>query len=425
MHRDPLTLEPVDLLPGADAAEARPRVMELMPRQVEGWSWPPWIQPGEKIPVVAEPHRFIGPGQVVAEFLEGGARRPAVTRANGQVTLHFDARAAVEQMQGERYVTLRRPLHTYGQISRLVNLLPGSVRLAGHRAASVVEGLRSWREAPPVDFPDFPRDRGVELVRLLARRAQGLADRPGVWPDGARSVVLLTHDVDTAEGQALIPRVAEVERELGFTSCWYVVGDRYPLDHGLLGELRAGGHEIGLHGALHDCKLAYLPAREIARRLDRCQGMMERHEVAGFRSPALLMTDRLAAELGGRFDYDSSVPDTDVDTICAPRRGCSSVFPFYRDGLLELPLTLPLDDRLLLQGQSAEQMTETWLAKMDWIRQVGGMTMVTTHVEPHLGASDAPLAGYRRLLEQLKQRRDTVWPMLPVEVARLWKGESD
>ena len=87
-----------------------------------------------------------------------------------------------------------------------------------------------------------------------------------------------------------------------------------------------------------------------------------------------------------------------------------------------LPLTLPLDDRLLLHGQTPDQMNETWLAKLDWIDQVGGVTVVTTHIEPHLGASDALLGGYRRLLEQIKARGDHVKPMLPVEVARLWAG---
>ena len=358
----------------------------------------------------------------MAELWDGGRRYPAVSVDGARVTLHFDPHAAAAQMQDEGYVTLRRPLHTYGQIFRLVNLLPGPVRLLGHRVSSALEGLRHRDAEPEVAFPDFPRDRAVELIRLLTRRAHGLDDRPDLWPDGARSVVLLTHDVDTAEGQALIPKVARVERELGFQSCWYVVGDRYPLDHGLLRELRQGGHEIGLHGARHDCRLAYLPEAAMARRLDRCRDMMERHHVAGFRSPALLMSDRLARQLRGRFVYDSSVPDTDVDTICAPRRGCSAVFPFYRGGLLELPLTLPLDDRLLLQGCSADQMNEIWLAKLDWIDQVGGVTVVTTHTEPHLGASAALLDGYRRLLEQIKERSDTVQPMLPVEVARRWEA---
>ena len=425
MPRDPLTLEPTaGSPPGQSMAGAKPCVLQLIPRSAPGWSWPSWIQPGEKIPLVAAPDAGAEvAGQVVAEFVDRGVGHPAVSVEGSRIRLHFDPRAAVDQMVQERYVRLSRPLHTYGPISRLANLLPGPVRLLGHRAASMVERLRH-QDAPAVAFPDFPRDRAVELVRLLARRARGLDDRPAVWPRSAQSVVLLTHDVDTAEGQALIPEVARVERELGFTSCWYVVGDRYELDHGLLRELRQGGHEIGLHGARHDCKLAYLPRREMARRLDRCRGMMERHQVAGFRSPALLMTAALTRELCGRFVYDSSVPDTDVDTICAPHRGCSTVFPYYKDDLLELPLTLPLDDRLLLLGMSAEQMIKTWLAKMDWIQQLGGMTVVTTHVEPHLGASPALLAGYGRLLEQIKQRQDTIRPMLPVELARWWSADK-
>ena len=425
MERDPLTLElEAQARPRPLSGQQPPGLLELIPRRVEGWSWPDWIRPGERIPLVATlPAAGVGAaGEVIAELCDGRVRRPAVTLEQGRPVLQFDPYAALQQILGERYVRLSRPIHTYGQLSRVVNLLPGTVRFWGHRVVSALERVRA-RQVSALPFPEFPRDRAVELLRLLARRARGLPDRPTVWP-GAQAVVLLTHDVDTAEGQRLIPQVASVERRLGFCSCWYVVGRRYPLDHRLLGELRREGHEIGLHGTHHDCRLAYLSPRAMARRLDRCRPMIERHQVQGFRSPALLMTDELARQLRDRFVYDSSMPDSDVDTICAPHRGCSTVFPFYRDGLLELPLTLPLDDRLLLLGQSPEQQQQTWQQKIAWIRQVGGMIVVTTHVEPHLGASAELLAVYKELLQWLRQQT-SVKPLLPRQVAQLWSGGVD
>ena len=336
---------------------------------------------------------------------------------NDELTLQCtDPWAAAETITSEGYVTLRQPLHTHA--AGLINLLPGPVRLAGHHAATVVERLRHG-PGPAHPFPAFPADRAVELLRLLVRRALGLPASPAgeLWPH-ARPVVLLTHDVDTAEGQRCILQVARMEERLGLRSCWYVVGDRYPLDHGLLLRLRQAGHEIGLHGVLHDQRLPYLPPARLAARLDRCDEMMQRHQVQGFRSPALLMSDALWAELSRRFDYDSSVPDTDVDSVSAPHRGCSAVFPFFRGTLLELPLTLPLDDRLLLLGLSPRAMVRAWLAKIDWIRQLGGVAVVTTHVEPHLGASPALLGAYGRLLEQLCQRRQAITPLLPRQVAQ-------
>ena len=226
---------------------------------------------------------------------------------------------------------------------------------------------------------------------------------------------MVTCDVDTADGQDRMPAIAQEAERLDLRLCFYVVGDRFPLDDGMLRRVRQAGHEIGLHGAKHDMRLAYLPYQAVMERLDRCRGMVEQHGVVGFRSPALLTSPALVRALTGRFLYDSSVPDTDVDTVAAPRRGCGSLRPFWLGSLLQIPLTLPLDDRLLLRGESPDRMVRTWQEKMTWIRQAGGHGLLTTHAEPHLGGSPELLPAYRRMLEWIV---DQGWEVkLPREVA--------
>jgi hypothetical protein len=149
---------------------------------------------------------------------------------------------------------------------------------------------------------------------------------------------------------------------------------------------------------------------------------MQRHGIVGFRSPALLMTPALWEQLRTRFAYDSSVPDSDVEGVTAPRRGCSTVFPFHRRGLLELPLTLPLDDRLLLLGQGPRAILTSWQEKLRWIDQVGGIAVVTTHVEPHLGGNPELRSTYNALLDFITHRQMTT--LLPREVTRLWQGDA-
>ncbi len=390
-----------------DPGQVRPASLELRPEVLEGMDWPGWVRAAEPIPLFTPPMaERDDDGTPLADLNQGGLRQTAISRRDGRVHFHFDPWAALEHVTAERHLPPFRSWAT--RLPAAVFRLPGPLRLAGHRLLA-----GSTRDAGDDDL----LDDSLERLRAVVKGLLGIDDPPP-WPGGNPPVVL-THDVDTAEGLRAAPRVAREEERLGLRACFYVVGDRYPLDHALLDDLRAAGHEIGLHGARHDFRLAYLSPRRINRRLDRCRDLVERHGVVGFRTPALLMSDSLAAELARRFEYDSSVPDTDVQSLAGPRRGCASVFPFPRGDLLTLPPTLPLDDRLLLLGRSPSASYDAWAHKLAWIRRVGGMGVVTTHTEPHLVGGDALLAAYRHLLEHVVG--DGMQTMLPRQLARWWR----
>src|SRR5205814_4707583 len=91
-------------------------------------------------------------------------------------------------------------------------------------AASVLLGLAGQEEAPFLFF----------------------------WPGGATWAAVLTHDVETLEGQRFVAEVADREERLGFRSSLNFVAEGYPLDAGLLEGLAARRFEVGVHGLRHD-----------------------------------------------------------------------------------------------------------------------------------------------------------------------------
>jgi hypothetical protein len=107
------------------------------------------------------------------------------------------------------------------------------------------------------------------------------------WPEGHRFAFVLTHDVETAAGQACVRAVADLDERFGFRSSFNFVPERYPLDHHLMQELREHGFEVGVHGLAHDGKLFSCREgfTEGAKRINR--HLKELHAV-GFRAELTL-----------------------------------------------------------------------------------------------------------------------------------------
>jgi peptidoglycan/xylan/chitin deacetylase (PgdA/CDA1 family) len=186
--------------------------------------------------------------------------------------------------------------------------------------------------------------------------------------------------------------------------------------------LRQQGHEIGLHGDRHDNRIAYLDRPTITARLGSCKDVVRRFGIEGFRTPSLLGSPRLRAALGwAEFAYVSDIPDSEVDSLIAPRRGCASAFPFMRQGLLEIPLTLPLEDKLVLAGLDEAQIVALWRTKLEWARQVGGLAQLAVHNEPHLLRRCR--GAYETLVRELAGD-DSAWHATLGEVARWWKDSG-
>jgi len=235
------------------------------------------------------------------------------------------------------------------------------------------------------------------------------------WPSGEKFALVLTHDVETVEGQAWIREIADLEEGLGFRSLFNFVPEGYDLDLDLMDELRERGFEIGVHGVKHDGKL-FCSQAKFNKRISRINKYLMEFGAVGFRSP---LTHRhpewmQALDIG----YDLSFFDTDpYEPIPG---GCMSIWPYWIGNFLELPYTLIQDWTLsIILKESTPQI---WLNKLKFIEQYYGMALVITHpdylVEPRLWDI------YTKFLLILKER-DDYWHALPREVAIWWRERAD
>jgi peptidoglycan/xylan/chitin deacetylase (PgdA/CDA1 family) len=376
---------------------------------------PPWLPSGQAIPLWLEHRVGEASGRTLATFAEDGRTHAAVVESSGRVVFCFDPDETIASILNEAYFTPRRPIHTYVPLP--YQLVPGSLRLR----------LFQWLVKPTPDsppgvlFPSWPIDGSVETLRFMYRRALAIAGAPALesahWPNGKRSAFAISHDVDTAQGFRLIREVAAFENDLGIRSTWFIVGDLFGIDPSVLDDLRAQGHEIALHGDRHDNTIAYRTSGEIERRLDAAARTTARWDVRGFRSPSLLETPTLRRVLRERFVYASEVPDTEIDSLIAPRRGCGTCFPFRREGSLEIPLTLPLEDKLIMRGMNEAAILEHWRAKAAWVREVGGVVQLSIHNEPHLLSK---CRGAYAALVRDAAADATVWRTTLVDLADWW-----
>ena len=106
------------------------------------------------------------------------------------------------------------------------------------------------------------------------------------WPDGFSHSAIVTHDVETREGVARVDRLASLEEQHGIRSAWYFVPFQYKIDAGLLDDLRARGHEVGVHGYNHDGQL-FSSKRRFQQRAVEINAIGRDWQAAGFRAPMM------------------------------------------------------------------------------------------------------------------------------------------
>ncbi len=235
------------------------------------------------------------------------------------------------------------------------------------------------------------------------------------WPEGHCFAFVLTHDIETAEGQAHVRRIADLETSLGFRSSFNFVPERYSLDRELLQELRQRGFEIGVHGLKHDGKL-FSSQDEFARRAKRINCCLKDFGATGFRAPLTHRNPEWMQAL--KIEYDLSFFDTDpYEPIPG---GTMSIWPFIIGRFVELPYTLVQDHTLMvILGQKT---TRLWREKVDFIKQFNGMALLNTH--PDYLQNPAHLGIYEKFLQEM-QARTGYWHALPCEIAGWWRARAE
>lgn len=271
----------------------------------------------------------------------------------------------------------------------------------------------SAESRPLVCWPIEPRyaDFLIEVVtQLLERLDQDAVPFVHFWPGGHDYAFVLTHDVETAEGQAAIPSVAELEERRGFHSSFNLVPARYPLDRGIIRELRDRGFEVGVHDLNHDGKL-FRSEATFTQRAARINGHLREMEAAGFRAA---LTHRQPAWMQ-QLDvaYDLSFFDTDpYEPIPG---GTMSLWPFLLGRFVELPYTLVQD--YTLTSVLGERSARLWMEKVDFLEAHRGMALLNSH--PDYLRSSTTRHVYEEFLDAMADRSG-YWHALPHEVALWW-----
>ncbi len=257
---------------------------------------------------------------------------------------------------------------------------------------------------------------------------------PYAWPDGVRGAFAMTVDVDgptphlwkSRDGR---PRPAELEQrgygprrgiwrvldvlaDAGVTGSFYVPGAYAQQNPAVVREIAARGHEIGLHGWMHEppVDLDRATFLDVTRRALDTLHDLGGGRVTGYRSPSWDMTDAafdVLLELG--LAYDSSMMGDDR--------------PYRLAGITEVPVSWALDDAPFYRyvggpdpghpPHRPREVVQRWADEVDAAARYGTLAVLTVH--DWLSGRPAAAAALADLLAHV--RESGVWIATVAEIA--------
>ena len=276
-----------------------------------------------------------------------------------------------------------------------------------------------------VNFPEWPADSSVDLLRniymkLIKTNSSKKIPYINFWPNKNKFAVCLTHDLETSSSFKHIEEIRKIEKRYGFVSSWNILCKKYKIDFKKLKQLKKEGCEIALHGYNHDGKFPFLPKNKTIKRIRKCFSKLNEFQLTSFRSPQLQRNERFLKHISKYFICDSSVPDVDLRSPVAMRSGCCTVFPFIINNMVELPLTVPQDFRLIytLKLSNAEYY-EIWKNKIDYIKKLNGLVNILAHPDDYLSGNERYLSIYEKILKYLSKQK-SYYHSTPSEIAKWW-----
>ncbi len=235
------------------------------------------------------------------------------------------------------------------------------------------------------------------------------------WPGDFQTSFILTHDIETAEGQAFAAKVADLEQQYGFLSSFNFIPERYPLDRNLIANLRNRGFEIGVHGLHHDGKL-FFSRQKFEHRADKINQTLIVLQATGFRAPLTHRNPHWMQALD--IEYDLSFFDSDpYEPIPG---GTMSLWPFQMGHFIELPYTLVQDYTLVNILKASHP--QVWLDKVDFLQKYRGMILLNTH--PDYLKQPENWKVYEDFLKVMSIKRSTFWHALPYQAAAWWHARQ-
>jgi peptidoglycan/xylan/chitin deacetylase (PgdA/CDA1 family) len=410
-------LSPLDDIAPDDDSWATEDVGDARVRCLAGAGEPEWLTRGSW-------RLFVRPSGVptAGERLTGFARAdgeelPCVRGEDGNVTLPFglaDALTAYTSEAWTRRAGRRLSPALLNAFYRVKRAIPRSFQLAGRRS------LIRWQGLP--EFPAWPADSSVaDLLRFWIRCELTARDLHEIrfrwfWPGRSQAALILTHDVESEAGLRNAARIADLEQERGLRSSFNVVAEDYPIDWGIVEELRSRGFELGVHGVHHDRSM-FSSRESFVAQQPALERMADRLGADGFRSPATHRVHDWLEELP--VAYDCTVPMS--DPYEPQPGGCCSPWPYFLGDVVELPWTLPQDHTTFTLLR--ERSIGLWMKQLGWLEREAGLVQCLSHPDPgYLGDGDKE-ALYVEFLDAVASRPG-LWKALPREVAAWWRGRD-
>lgn len=378
----------------------------ILQKDVSGYVWMEDIKPHWwgasiyiKIPELYKSPTILDDSIILAKFVifdKGGYKvYPLIVRTKkNQILIYFDIEKTIDYLIHERYYKIRRPFYTHLPVH--IHSIPGPMR-------SLLKKIFFGKGKE--NFPAWPIEPSVEALRCIYLNCLRLAGNKEkikpFWPKKKKYAVMFSHDIDTKKGFFNIDKFMNLEKKYGVKSCINILGSGYGVNIADYDKFVYSNFEFGMHGYIHDNKLIFLPKSKISDHLSQKPIWIR---MKGFRSPSLLRSPKLFKVLESMFEWDSSCIDTERGSQVAYANGCCTVFPFYKGGLLEIPITIPQD---ALGGN-----LDVWLKKLKFIKDVGGIAVFNVHPEPHLSGNEAGLEQYENLL-RIITKDESAWITLP------------
>jgi peptidoglycan/xylan/chitin deacetylase (PgdA/CDA1 family) len=284
----------------------------------------------------------------------------------------------------------------------------------------------------------------AEIRAVVGRVRAGRDLSPKAWPNGARVAVAISFDFDNetvtlrdsrdsvsllSQGEygarAGLPRVlALLERQKVKASFFVpaVSGLLHP--EGVQAIVKAG-HEVGLHGWIHERNSQLDRATEgelMQRALDTLEKLAGKRPV-GMRTPSWDYsphTIELARELGLLYDSSLMADDKPYEVVAAGKP----------TGVVQLPVEWILDDApyygmdrfsTVRPTLNQEEVVAIWKGEFDVAYEERGLFVLTMH--PHISGHRARAAALERLILHMKSRPG-VWFATHEEIARYVKQQA-
>jgi hypothetical protein len=364
------------------------------------------------------------PASLVTDPLQDARSQVRLDQATVEVP--FDPAQVLDNLRLERYVAdgavgSKRRLPMQAMVrSVYYGLRPAMPLVIRKRIQKLY--LKGRIKTP---FPRWPVDRTVETILerllVLAMQARNVNKAPFIWlwPDGAPSCTMLTHDVETVAGVGFCENLMDLNDMFGIKSSFHIVPEkRYPVSDSFLEGIRKRGFEINVHDLNHDGHL-FRDKEEFLRRAQRINNHARRFEAHGFRSAVMYRNVDWYDALD--FSFDMSVPN--VAHLDPQQGGCCTVFPFFVGKLVELPVTMTQDYSLFhILGDYSMRL---WNEQISLIREKHGMISLIVHPDYIIRAAARRV--YEELLQHLSElrRQGETWIALPSEVATWWRQRSE